>query len=156
MYELSHDGVRFVAEEVLRHETGLNAVMVSAAHSDKKHSYLVAGQESYCQLYKVGSVIVYDDDDVNEIETVGGSGDENIRQRKNKSSNNNNKKSKSKKRLKFVIKAEDSVKTDFDGEEPLLRVIRICKDGHLMATGWFTYFLRYIWRISDKQTGFVF
>lgn len=129
---MSHDGERFIAEEVVRHETGLNAVMVSAAYSDSKHSYLVAGQESYCQLYKVGSVIVHEDE---EIETVG-SNDNNVRQRKNKNEFKNNNNSKMKKKLKFVIKADDSVKTDFSGDEPLLRVIRISRKGNLMATGW--------------------
>lgn len=118
---------------MVRHETGLNAVMVSAAYSDSKHSYLVAGQESYCQLYKVGSVIVHEDE---EIETIGG-GDNGVRQRKNKVEKKSNNNNKGKKKLKFVIKTEDSVKTDFNGEEPLLRVIRVCRSGKLMATGWF-------------------
>lgn len=128
---MSHDGVRFLAEEVVRHETGLNAVMVSAAYSDSKHSYLVAGQESYCQLYKVGSVIVHEDE---KIETIGGT-ENNVQQRRNKREIKHSNNNKGKKKLKFVIKTEDSVKTDFNGEEPLLRVIRIRKSGNLMATG---------------------
>lgn len=131
---MSHDGEKFLAEEVVRHETGLNAVMVSAAYSNSKHSYLVAGQESYCQLYKVKSVIVHEEEDV---ETIGGN-DNNVRQRRNKAASKHNNNNKTKKKLKFVIKTEDSVKTDFDGDEPLLRVIRISKSGNVMATGWFT------------------
>lgn len=125
---------------MVRHETGLNAVMVSAAYSDCKHSYLVAGQESYCQLYKVGSVIVHEDE---EIETIGG-GDNGVRQRKNKTEKKSTNNNKGKKKLKFVIKTEDSVKTDFNGEEPLLRVIRVCKSGKLMATGLFCYCFNFI------------
>lgn len=127
---MSHDGEKFLAEEVVRHETGLNAVMVCAAYSDKKHSYLAAGQESYCQLYNVASKIVYESED---IETIGG-GENDVRHRGKKNGVKHNS-SKATKKLKFVIKPMDSVKTDFSGEEPLLRVIRISRAGNLMATG---------------------
>lgn len=53
IFELSHNGETFVAEEVVRHETGPTVVMNSATYNDGKHSYLVAGQESHCQLYHV-------------------------------------------------------------------------------------------------------
>lgn len=127
----------------MRHETGLNAVMVCAAYSDKKHSFLAAGQESYCQLYNVGSVIVYEKED---IETIGN--DENhVRHRGNKTNHNNNKAAK---KLKFVIKPADSVKTDFNDEEPLLRVIRICRTGNLMATGGTDGFVK-LWKFPSLQ-----
>lgn len=128
MFELSHDGEKFVAEEVVRHETGPSAVMVSAAYSDSKRSYLLAGQENYCQQYNVQSVLVSDD---TPIETIG---DNDVRQRKTKPKvkTDNNRNSK---KIKFAIKPADSVKTDFNGEEPLLRVIRISRSGNIMATG---------------------
>lgn len=52
-FELTYDGENFKAKEVLRYETGGNAVMNCAVFSKSKHSYLAAGQESNCQLYKV-------------------------------------------------------------------------------------------------------
>lgn len=126
VYELSHDGDKFIAEEVLRHETGPSAVMNCSTYSNNKRSYLAAGQESYCQLYDVQSVLVTEEDN---IETIG----DNVRQRKkSKTAVDNNKNSK---KLKFAIKPGDSVKTDFDGDDPLLRVVRICNARSLMATG---------------------
>ena len=53
IFELNFDGKRFVAKEVIRHETGPKVVMNCAAYSNSKHTYLAAGQESHCQLYKV-------------------------------------------------------------------------------------------------------
>lgn len=54
---MSYDGTRFSAEEVIRHETGPKVVMNSACYSDKKSTFLVAGQESHCQLYRVGITV---------------------------------------------------------------------------------------------------
>lgn len=100
--------------------------MNCSTYNNNKRSYLAAGQESYCQLYNVQSVLVTEDDN---IETIG----DNVRQRKAKpkalDDNRNSKK------LKFVIKPGDSVKTDFDGDDPLLRVVRICSARSIMATG---------------------
>ena len=57
IFELSYDGNRFSAEEVIRHETGPKVVMNSACFSDKKNTFLVAGQESHCQLYRIGITV---------------------------------------------------------------------------------------------------
>lgn len=122
---MSHDGVKFLAEEVVRHETGPSAVMTCSTFNDGKRTYVVAGQESYCQVYNVNSVIVTEDDD---IETIG---DHEVRKRRNVKADNN----RNSKKLKFAIKPADSVKTDFEDQEPLLRVIRISHLGNLMATG---------------------
>lgn len=130
VYELSHDGEKFIAEEVVRHETGLNAVMNCSSYSDDKRSYLVAGQESFCQLYNVQSVLV--NETIENIETIG---DNEIKQRKKTDNHIDKNKNKNLKKLKFAIKPGDSVKTDFDSDEPLLRVIRISRFGNLMATG---------------------
>lgn len=53
VYELSHNGKRFIAQEVFRHETGSEVVMNFACFNDGKRLYLAAGQESHCQLYNV-------------------------------------------------------------------------------------------------------
>ncbi|KAJ8920983.1 hypothetical protein NQ315_015778 [Exocentrus adspersus] len=131
IFELSHDGRRFVAEEVTRHETGGNVVMNCSVFSDNKHSYLVAGQESHCQLYNVNSVLVREEE---EIESIGNHNSE-VQQRKpkikEKTDNNRN----VKKRLKFSVTPSDSVQTDFTGPEPLSRVARISHNGKLLATG---------------------
>lgn len=55
---MSHNGAHFIAEEVTRHETGPSVVMNSASHNNGKKTWIVAGQESHCQLYNVNSKIV--------------------------------------------------------------------------------------------------
>ena len=47
-----------MAEEVTRHETGFDVVMNSATYNDGKRMWLVAGQESHCQLYSVQAMVV--------------------------------------------------------------------------------------------------
>lgn len=58
IFELSHNGVQFIAEEVTRHETGPSVVMNSASHIGEKKTWIVAGQESHCQLYSVNPKVV--------------------------------------------------------------------------------------------------
>lgn len=118
-----------MAEEVIRHETGPSVVMNCSSFSDSKHTYLVAGQESHCQLYNVKSVLVNDD----YIETVGDEKSE-VRNRKNsvKPQPDRNKNSK---KLSFAIQAADSIQTDFSKNDPIQRVIRVSPDGKYMATG---------------------
>lgn len=55
---MSHNGAHFIAEEVTRHETGPSVVMNCAAHNNGKKTWIVAGQESHCQLYNVNSKVV--------------------------------------------------------------------------------------------------
>ncbi|KAI4464821.1 prolactin regulatory element binding protein [Holotrichia oblita] len=133
VFELSHDGKKFIAEEVIRHETGPCVVMNCSTHSDMKHSYLVAGQESHCQLYHVRNVVLNENEN---IETINGE-QPNLRHRKNskpilKQTVAN---SKQVKKLTFILQASDSIQTDYNKEEPLQRVVRISKNGKVMATG---------------------
>lgn len=138
-----------MAEEVLRHETGSNVVMNCAVRSDRKHSFLVAGQESHCQLYNVLSQVVAEED-----------GDQPQRQEKNNSRRNSNLRNRKtnthsgvedlsesattkqsngsaggQRRLVFDIKPSDSVQTDFTERDPIQRVVRISWNNKLMATG---------------------
>ncbi|CAG9769169.1 unnamed protein product [Ceutorhynchus assimilis] len=133
IFELSHDGKKFHVEEVTRHETGPNVVMNCSVSSspDKKHTYLVAGQESHCQLYHVNTDFAAQLN--GSVETIGNNHEDTgeFRQRKNKTNNNKN----TKKRLKFVLSPGDSVQTDFNGTEPLCRVVRLHPNGKLMASG---------------------
>lgn len=55
---MSHNGAHFIAEEVTRHETGPSVVMNCASHNNGKKTWIVAGQESHCQLYNVNSKVV--------------------------------------------------------------------------------------------------
>jgi prolactin regulatory element-binding protein len=71
IFELSHDGERFVAEEVVRHETGSSVVMNCASNSNGHRTFLVAGQESHCQLYHV-SMEVLDPDNEDIIKSNDG------------------------------------------------------------------------------------
>jgi prolactin regulatory element-binding protein len=63
IFELSHDGERFVAEEVVRHETGSSVVMNCASNSNGHRTFLVAGQESHCQIYHVSMEILDPDNE---------------------------------------------------------------------------------------------
>ncbi|KAJ8927683.1 hypothetical protein NQ314_019840 [Rhamnusium bicolor] len=130
IFELSHNGKKFVVEEVTRHETGGNVVMNCSVFSDNKHSYLVAGQESHCQLYNVNSVLVKEEIDVENI----GNNNSEVRQRKPRAKQKADDQKNIKKKLKFIINPSDSVQTDFNEPEPLSRVARISHNGKLLAT----------------------
>ncbi|KAJ9589375.1 hypothetical protein L9F63_017427, partial [Diploptera punctata] len=145
IFELSHNGEKFIAEEVTRHETGPSVVMNCAAFNNGRHTFLVAGQESHCQLYNVGMEIADPNSEDNVIESLSGH-TETVRKRSKKSSVSDSEEKKdekeeldgnsnSYKRLKFHIKPNDSIQTDFSMEEPLQRVVRIALSGKLMATG---------------------
>lgn len=54
---MTTDGSSYSAREVIRHETGPKVVMNSACFSDRKNTYLAAGQESHCQLYRIGITV---------------------------------------------------------------------------------------------------
>lgn len=159
IYEIYHNGTHFCAEEVVRHETGANVVMNFAVRNDGRRSYLCAGQESHCQLYFVNPRIIYEgqEEATNDAEerrprsnSAAEHGNENgLRRRiaqgsgvqdlpngyamgasKKPGDQNANLK-----RIRFDIKAGDSVQTDFLTCEPLQRVVRISPNGRLMATG---------------------
>ncbi|XP_039278992.1 prolactin regulatory element-binding protein [Nilaparvata lugens] len=147
IFELMFDGKKFVAEEMIRHETGPSVVMNCACHSTSKRMYLVAGQESHCQLYNVNVDIVEDDDSRN-VSPEDEANNSSVRRRRtlSKSENGNSKSNHSKsnkvdsskdiqRRLRFNLKPDESVQSDFSKEEPLQRVVRISLDGNLMATG---------------------
>lgn len=101
--------------------------MNCAAFSDSKHSYLVAGQESHCQLYHVESVLINEE----VVENIGHESEVRHRKGKDKVIDKN----RNSKKLRFIIKPTDSVQTDFQGSEPLLRVSRIHPSGKVLATG---------------------
>lgn len=142
IYELSHDGERYVAEEVLRHETGPSVVMNSSCFSDGKRTFLVAGQESHCQLYNVRMKARNSDGEEKEDKR----GKPNIPRKRTVSSNERIEELKLAKdkvdgnsnscpQLTFDITPNDSIQTDFSKDEPLQRVVRISRLGNLMATG---------------------
>ncbi|XP_011188394.1 prolactin regulatory element-binding protein [Zeugodacus cucurbitae] len=163
IYEIYHNGTHFCAEEVVRHETGANVVMNFAVRNDGRRSYLCAGQESHCQLYFVNPRIVYEGQedvtaDADERRPRSNStaehGNENGVRRRVANANaqasgvqdlpNGHATGATKKtgdqnanlkRIRFDIKAGDSVQTDFLTSEPLQRVVRISPNGRLMATG---------------------
>lgn len=147
IFELSHNGSQFIAEEVTRHETGPSVVMNCTTYNNEKKIWIAAGQESHCQLYNVSSKVVT----VKNGEVIKPTSDntkENIRQRKNMDKgeetyvpeerieeikdDNSNIKSK---RLQLIVKPLDSVQTDFSEVEPLQRIVRISSNGKFMATG---------------------
>lgn len=53
LLELSHDGMHFCSEKILHYETGYDVVMNFDVFSNTKYSYLVAGEEGLCRLYKL-------------------------------------------------------------------------------------------------------
>lgn len=108
MFEIAHDGSHFIAEEVLRHETGPNVVMNCAVHSTENHTYLVSGQESHSQLYTVEMSVseCRKEKEPNENVTV--------KNRKKMETNaQQNKNNSCSKVLTFKIKPLDSIQTDF-------------------------------------------
>lgn len=171
IFELSHDGKRFIVEEMVRHETGSVVVMNCACYSNSKRTFLVAGQESHCQLYNVSFDIV------NRRRTTSVSsndphqvGETNLRRRgsrvrgtsvsedhpsvtkeKDKEKEKVNKNSNEFRHLEFHIKPVDSVQTDFSKQEPLQKVVRISRSGEFMATGGTDGHVR-IWRFSSLKS----
>lgn len=125
IFELSHDGTQFVAEEVTRYETGPNVVMNTATHNDGKRMWLVAGQESHCQLYNIQAKVVTVENGEIPKRAAGFPVREEIRQRRNsvrkdevpqKRDGIEEIKSGPKpkhKRLNLIIKPSDSIQTDF-------------------------------------------
>uniref|UniRef100_A0A0K8TTU7 Putative prolactin regulatory element-binding protein n=1 Tax=Tabanus bromius TaxID=304241 RepID=A0A0K8TTU7_TABBR len=144
IYEILHNGSHFVAEEVIRHETGPNVVMNFAVKNDGHRSFLVAGQESHCQLYHVNPRVVTEGEDEAELKNRSEKLENGIRRRRLSSRVEDVKESKKPnlndvnanlKRIKFDIRAGDSVQTDFNSPEPLQRVVRISPNGKFMVTG---------------------
>ncbi|GAB1862156.1 Prolactin regulatory element-binding protein [Camponotus japonicus] len=141
IFELSHNGTHFVAEEVTRHETGPSVVMNCASYRSKNKTWIVAGQESHCQLYN--SKLISENE-----EFIKGPTAHNLRHRKNSEKvkesqlqqekieeiKNNNFNVKSKK-LQLVLEPADSIQTTFGNSEPLQRVVRVSPCGSIMATG---------------------
>lgn len=162
IFELKYDGNKFIAEEMVRHETGPSVVMNCACYSNDRHTYLVAGQESHCQLYNVNIEVV----EKTECETVPSSSEQEsgeLRKRqksKRKSSlsvgdadsknENLDRNSNSARLFKFQIKPSDSVQTDFSNDEPIQRVVRISRDGQLMATGGMDGHVR-VWKFPSME-----
>ncbi|CAH1388961.1 unnamed protein product [Nezara viridula] len=135
IFELSYDGTRFSAEEVIRHETGPKVVMNSACFSDKKSTFLVAGQESHCQLYRVGISV---EKEVSEESMNGTSDPPNLRHRKTSKNHQNGISEVTnnvKKKLVFKFNSGDSIQSDFSEKEPCQRVVTISRCGGWMATG---------------------
>uniref|UniRef100_A0A182NAV9 Uncharacterized protein n=1 Tax=Anopheles dirus TaxID=7168 RepID=A0A182NAV9_9DIPT len=158
IYEIYHDGEKYVADEVIRHETGPTVVMNCAVKNDEKRTLLMAGQESHCQMYLVNTII--DSGDYSAPSPNSSSRPESDGMRKRRSisqqrppttaapaatlaSNVDPKKSDEgvpppagqRKQIRFEIKTADSIQTDFTEAEPLQRVVRISPNGRLMATG---------------------
>uniref|UniRef100_A0A6M2DHQ7 Putative prolactin regulatory element-binding protein/protein transport protein sec12p n=1 Tax=Xenopsylla cheopis TaxID=163159 RepID=A0A6M2DHQ7_XENCH len=135
VYELYHNGERFMAEEVIRHETGTSVVMNCSVISNPKGNYLAVGQESHCQLYSISPKII----DLAEwkIEQT------NLARRRKNSERahddnhhaENDYNREGFRKMTFEIQAQDSIQTDFTPEEPLQRVIKISHCAKLMATG---------------------
>ncbi|XP_012529745.2 prolactin regulatory element-binding protein [Monomorium pharaonis] len=150
IFELSHNGVHFVAEEVIRHETGPSVVMNCAAHNNGKKTWIVAGQESHCQLYNVNSkVVTSENGELIRGPTTAAASKDGLRHRRNSErveevqsppkerieeikDDNSNVKSK---KLQLILKPADSVQTAFGDGEPLQRVVRVNLQGTIMATG---------------------
>lgn len=113
---MSHNGTKFVAEEVMRHETGPNVVMNCSIRNAQGRTYLCAGQESHCQLYRVNVRMV----DTAEMRRGSYRAENGLvrRRRRTVSENDNISKAESnsntsEKQISFEIRPCDSVQTDF-------------------------------------------
>ncbi|XP_052895251.1 prolactin regulatory element-binding protein [Anopheles moucheti] len=156
IYEIYHDGEKYVADEVIRHETGPTVVMNCAVKNDEKRTLLMAGQESHCQMYLVNTII--DSGEYSSTSPISNKTDpEGLRKRRSisqqrsslgpsappptvqggesKKADDGKATPAARKQIRFEIKTADSVQTDFTETEPLQRVVRISPNGRLMATG---------------------
>ncbi|XP_033334554.1 guanine nucleotide-exchange factor SEC12 [Megalopta genalis] len=157
IFELSHNGTQFVAEEVTRHETGPSVVMNCTAYNNGKRTWIAAGQESHCQLYNVNTKVITvengevikDTDNAKEglIHRKKAEGS-NAKERIEEIKDNSNIKSK---KLQLIVKPSDSVQTDFSKEEPLQRIVRISLNGKFMATGGTDGHIR-LWKFPQLHT----
>lgn len=129
--------------------------MNCAVRSHEHQSYLVAGQESHCQLYHVDVKIerngtASENGHIETLKPLIGQNKKNEKTlRKRKASNDagtNRRNSAPKKdnadsnqsderRLCFEIKANDLIQTDFSKDGPFQRVVRISSNCKYMATG---------------------
>lgn len=128
IFELSHNGAHFIAEEVTRHETGPSVVMNCASHNNGKKTWIVAGQESHCQLYNVNTKVVTSENGelIKGPAAPAATNKDGLRHRKNSEKfeetssqkerteevKNDNSNVKSKK-LQLILKPADSVQTAF-------------------------------------------
>lgn len=135
-----------MASEIIRHETGANVVMNCAVTSDGRRSYLVAGQESHCQLYHVNTKIVDEDEAAAADSSKKEDQPSTLRHRKGSSAKPSSgvesvvpdartDANANSKQIRFEIKSSDSIQTDFTAVDPVQRVVRISPNGKLMATG---------------------
>ncbi|KAJ8683475.1 hypothetical protein QAD02_019267 [Eretmocerus hayati] len=163
VFELSHDGNQFIAEEITRYETGPNVVMNSATFNDGKRVWLVAGQESHCQLYNIQTkVVVVENGEIPRRTSFSNREDLRQRRKNDKKESSPTKREsvqdikddspKKHKKLQLVMKPADSIQTDFGSAQPVQRVVRISPNGSLMATGGTDGFVR-LWHFP-KMTGF--
>lgn len=168
IFEISHNGKSFVAEESIRHETGPAVVMNSAVYNDGKRTLLVAGQEGHCQLYHIRMTV--ESEKRNSVsdgnKTKHEDGQPRQRKKRNSSTSENSNKasensheektqsngtSKAQKRLNFQIKPGDSIQTDFSSvEEPFQKVVRISRNGEIMVTGGVDGYIR-VWQFPTMN-----
>ncbi|XP_076647575.1 guanine nucleotide-exchange factor SEC12 [Halictus rubicundus] len=161
IFELSHNGTQFVAEEVTRHETGPSVVMNCTAYNDGRRTWITAGQESHCQLYNVNTRVVTVEN--GEVVKETDSGKQGLRHRKSTENTEESNASRERieeikddnsniktKKLQLIVKPSDSVQTDFSEEEPLQRIVRISLDGKYMATGGTDGHIR-LWKFPQLQ-----
>lgn len=146
IFELSHNGTHFIAEEVTRHETGPSVVMNCVSHRSDNKTWIAAGQESHCQLYNVNSKLVTSENgELIKGPTATAHKDglrhrkisekvEELQKEKIEEIKDNNSNVKNKK-LQLVLDPAGSVQTTFGNGEPLQRVVRVNIQGKSMATG---------------------
>lgn len=164
VFEITYDGKRFIAKEVVRHETGPKVVMNCASYSNKKSTYLAAGQESHCQLYQVlisvESAAKVSSDSGDSRVPNGLAESSGLRNRKKDvNSDKGGDQQEKEKILKFKFIAGDSIQTDFGNEatkdengdiEAMQRVVRISLCGKLMACGGIDGHIR-VWQFPSLR-----
>ncbi|XP_065202100.1 prolactin regulatory element-binding protein [Planococcus citri] len=143
-FELLHNNDSISAQKVLRHDTGDIAVMNCAVITKNKNSYIAAGENNRCQLYKVKCCICSEEKNRTNHHEKDDNTSSAPRNRKNTPAVNNHStnglvynKSMTFQFLPYKsIETEFQwIKTEFHNEPPVQKAVRVSLKHDIIVTG---------------------